>query len=207
MSAQRFGYVRVSTREQADRGLSMEAQEKALIDARCTRIFKDAGVSGRQISRPEFDKMLETLREGDTVVVWKLDRLGRDAIHLQQTAAALKQQGVGFESITESFLNSSAEGVAFMMGLFALLAQMESDKISERTKLGLEQARANGKQVGGRAAVTADDPKVQTAVKLHAKGWNASQIGHEVARVHGGKVPARQTVYRWLDIAGARSAA
>lgn len=205
MSNQRFGYVRVSTREQADHGVSLEAQEQALREAECTRIFVDAGISGRQTSRHEFDRMLDTLREGDTVVVWKLDRLGRDAIHLQQTAAALKQQGVGFESITEPFLNSSAEGVAFMVGLFALLAQMESDKISERTKFGLAKARANGKQIGGRAAVVPDNPKVQTAAKLHGQSWNASQIGHEVARVHGGKVPSRQTVYRWLGIAGVRT--
>lgn len=207
MSTVRFGYARVSTREQADHGVSLEAQERALRDAGCTRIFVDAGVSGRQTSRPEFDHMLDTLQEGNTVVVWKLDRLGRDAIHLQQTAEALKRKGIRFESITEPFLNSSAEGVGFMVGLFALLAQMESDKISERTKLGLEQARANGKQIGGRAAVTATDPKVQTAAKLHEQGWNASQIGHEVARVHRCKVPARQTVYRWLKIAGVRDAA
>lgn len=203
----RIGYARVSTMEQADNGLSMEAQERALREAGCERVYADAGVSGRAVSRPQFDRMLESLRPGDTVVVWKLDRLGRNAIHLQQTAAGLKQEGVGLESITEPFLNSSAEGVGFMVGLFALLAQMESDKISERTKFGLEEARAKGKKIGGRAAVTATDPKVQTAAKLHQQGWNASQIGHEVARVHRCKVPTRQTVYRWLTIAGARDAA
>lgn len=207
MSAERIGYARVSTTEQAADGLSIAAQERLLREAGCERVFTDAGVSGRQTSRPQFDRMLDTLREGDTVVVWKLDRLGRDAIHLQQTARALKDQQVGFESLTETFLNTGAAGVEFMFGLFALLAQMESDKISERTKLGLEQARANGKQIGGRAAVTATDPKVQTAAKLHEQGWNASQIGHEVARVHRCKVPARQTVYRWLTIAGVRDAA
>lgn len=201
MSAQKIGYIRVSTREQAEHGLSVEAQRQKLIEAGCSRVFVDAGVSGRQTSRPQFDRMLETLREGDTVVVWKLDRLGRDAIHLQQTAQELKAQGVAFESLTEPFLNSSSEGVSFMVGLFALLAQMESDKISERTKMGLEEARRQGKQVGGRRAVTAENPRVQLAAKLHAQGWNAAQIGQEIARVHGGKVPARQTIYRYLEIA------
>lgn len=202
----RIGYARVSTAEQADNGLSLDAQQAKLTEAGCERIYVDAGVSGRQTSRPEFDRMIDALRPGDTVVVWKLDRLGRDAIHLQQTAAKLKAQGVGLESITESFLNSGAEGVSFMVGLFALLAQMESDKISERTKLGMAQAKANGSQIGGRAPVTADSPKVRTAGKLHAQGWTAPQIAQEVARLHGGKVASRQTVYRWLDTAGVRSA-
>jgi DNA invertase Pin-like site-specific DNA recombinase len=202
----RIGYARVSTAEQASDGLSLEAQETKLREAGCERIYIDRGVSGRQTSRPQFDRMLDSLRAGDTVVVWKLDRLGRDAIHLQQTAAALKEQGVGLESITEPFINSGAEGVSFMVGLFSLLAQMESDKISERTKLGMAQAKANGVQIGGRAPVTADSPKVRTAAKLHAQGWNAAQIAGEVARLHGGKVASRQTVYRWLDTAGVRSA-
>lgn len=201
MSAQKIGYIRVSTREQAEHGLSVEAQRQHLTEAGCSRVFVDAGVSGRQTSRPEFDRMLDTLREGDTVVVWKLDRLGRDAIHLQQTARALKDQQVGFESITEPFLNTGASGVEFMFGLFALMAQMESDKISERTKMGLEEARRQGKQLGGRKPVTAESPRVQLAAKLHAQGWNAAQIGQEIARVHGGRVPARQTIYRYLEIA------
>lgn len=201
MTAQKIGYIRVSTQEQAEHGLSVEAQRQHLTEAGCSRVFIDAGVSGRQTSRPEFDRMLDTLRDGDTVVVWKLDRLGRDAIHLQQTARALKDQHVGFESITEPFLNTGASGVEFMFGLFALMAQMESDKISERTKMGLEEARRQGKQVGGRRAVTAENPRVQLAAKLHSQGWNAAQIGQEIARVHGGRVPARQTVYRYLDIA------
>ncbi|WP_272027151.1 recombinase family protein [Kocuria rosea] len=200
----RIGYVRVSTAEQAENGLSLDAQEAKLREAGCERIYADRGVSGRQTSRPEFDRMIDALRRGDTVVIWKLDRLGRDAIHLQQTAVALKAQGVGLESVTESFLNSGAEGVSFMVGLFALLAQMESDKISERTKLGMAQAKANGAQIGGRAPVTADSPKVRTAAKLHAQGWNAAQIAQEAARLHGGKVASRQTVYRWLDLAGVR---
>lgn len=203
----RIGYARVSTTEQAENGLSLDAQETQLRKAGCERIYADRGVSGRQTSRPEFDRMLDALRLGDTVVVWKLDRLGRDAIHLQQTAAALKDRGVGLESLTEPFLNSGAEGVSFMVGLFALLAQMESDKISERTKLGMAQARANGSQIGGRAPVTGEHPKVRTAAKLHAQGWNAAQIAQEVARLHGGKPASRQTVYRWLDLAGVRASA
>lgn len=200
----RIGYVRVSTAEQAEHGLSLEAQETQLRKVGCERIYADRGVSGRQTSRPEFDRMLDALRPGDTVVVWKLDRLGRDAIHLQQTAAALKAQGVGLESVTESFLNSGAEGVSFMVGLFALLAQMESDKISERTKLGMAQAKANGAQIGGRAPITSDSPKVRTAAKLHGQGWNAAQIAQEVARLHGGKPASRQTIYRWLSLDGVR---
>lgn len=201
----RIGYARVSTTEQADNGLSLDAQKVKLQEAGCERVYVDRGVSGRQTSRPEFDRMIDTLRPGDTVVVWKLDRLGRDAIHLQQTAAALKAQGVGLESVTEPFLDSGAEGVSFMVGLFALLAQMESDKISERTKLGMAQAKASGKQIGGRAAVTGEHPKVKTAAKLHQQGWTAPQIAQEVARVHGGKPASRQTVYRWLNLAEVRA--
>lgn len=201
MSAQKIGYIRVSTREQAEHGLSVEAQRQHLTDAGCSRVFVDAGVSGRQTSRPEFDRMLDSLREGDTVVVWKLDRLGRDAIHLQQTARALKDQHVGFESITEPFLNTGASGVEFMFGLFALMAQMESDKISERTKMGLEEARRQGKKLGGRATVTADNPRVKLAAELNSKGRNAAEIGDALARKFGGNAPARQTVYRYLEIA------
>lgn len=198
----KIGYARVSTAKQAAQGLSLEAQEAKLREDGCERVFVERGVSGTTTSRPELDRMMDALRPGDTVVVWKLDRLGRDHIHLQETVESLSARGIGVQSLTEPIFSGDKGVTRLMVAILSTLASIEREKISERTKMGLEEARRQGKQVGGRRAVTAEDPRVQLAAKLHSQGWNAAQIGQEIARVHGGRVPARQTVYRYLDIAG-----
>lgn len=197
----KIGYARVSTAKQAAQGLSVEAQEAKLREDGCERVYVERGVSGTTTSRPELDRMMDTLRPGDTVVVWKLDRLGRDHIHLQQTVESLSARGIGVQSLTEPIFSGDKGVTRLMVAILSTLASIEREKISERTIMGLEEARRQGKKLGGRATVTADNPRVQLAAKLHAKGWNAAQIGQEIARVHGGKTPARQTVYRYLDIA------
>ena len=137
-----IGYARVSTQDQ-----SLASQEDALNRAGCERIYSDK-TSGTQDDRTGLAKALEVLREGDTLIVWKLDRLGRSLSHLVELVNDLKHKGVGFKSLQESIDTTSGVG-KLMFHFFASLAEFERDIIQERTKAGLASARARGKK-GGR---------------------------------------------------------
>ena len=197
----KIGYARVSTAKQAAQGLSLESQEAKLREDGCERVFVERGVSGTTTSRPELDRMMDALRPGDTVVVWKLDRLGRDHIHLQETVESLSARGIGVQSLTEPIFSGDKGVTRLMVAILSTLASIEREKISERTKMGLEEARRQGKKLGGRATVTAENPRVKYAAELHDRGRNAAEIADALARKFGGNAPARQTVYRYLDIA------
>lgn len=138
----KIGYARVSTTEQ-----NLDLQNDALTSAGCEKIFTDT-ISGRVNERPGLDGAFNALRKGDTLVVWKLDRLGRTVKQLVDFVLELKDQGVEFQSITDGIDTSTSMG-QFMFHIMAALAQMERDLISERTRAGLAAARKRGK-VGGR---------------------------------------------------------
>ncbi|MBT1173915.1 recombinase family protein [Bifidobacterium sp. MA2] len=140
----RFGYARISTA-----GQSADLQIDALERAGCDRVFVDTA-SGVKAHRPELDHMIELLREGDVVVVWRLDRLGRSMQNLVALMNRFQEMGVGFVSLTES-IDTTTPGGMLTFNLFAALSQFERDLISERTKAGLEAARARGRR-GGRPA-------------------------------------------------------
>jgi DNA invertase Pin-like site-specific DNA recombinase len=137
-----IGYARVSTREQ-----HLTLQQDALQAAGCEKIFVDE-ISGTIASRPGLDKLKEQLRRGDTLVVWRLDRLGRSIRDLIDWVMKLEQEGVGFQSLQESIDTTTSNG-KLVFHLFAALAEFERNLIAERTRAGLEAARARGRK-GGR---------------------------------------------------------
>lgn len=140
--AVRIGYARVSTADQ-----SLDVQTDALSKAGCTIIYEERA-SGSKDDRAELAQAIKALRAGDTLVVWRLDRLGRSLSHLIVTVNDLAARGIGFESITEKIDTGSAVG-QLMFHLFATLAQFERQLVSERTKAALSSARARGRS-GGR---------------------------------------------------------
>ena len=182
-TAIRLGYVRVSTADQNE-----DLQSDALTAAGCDRLFVDHA-SGKTDSRPGLDSMLEQLRPGDTVVVWRLDRLGRSLRHLIDLANLMDERGVALVSLRES-LDTSTPGGRLIFHVFGALAEFERDLIRERTTAGLAAARARGRH-GGRPTVWTDE-KLQAARAMHASGEHDIS---SIARVLG---ISRATLYRGL---------
>ena len=139
---QRIGYARVSTDDQ-----NLDLQRDALTRAGCSIIYEEAA-SGKSTARPELEQCFKALRAGDSLVVWRLDRLGRSLPDLVQIVAALEQRGIGFESLSEKIETGSAAG-RLVFHVFAALSEFERNLIRERTQAGLAAARARGR-AGGR---------------------------------------------------------
>jgi len=152
--AHAFGYARVSTADQ-----DAQLQHDALTAAGCYRIFTDTA-SGSLQSRPELDKLLDQLRPGGTLVVWRLDRLGRSIRHLIDQLSELQDRGIEFRSLQEN-IDTPSPGGRLVFHIFASLAEFERDIITERTNAGLAAARARGR-VGGRPPSLTGD-KLATA--------------------------------------------
>jgi DNA invertase Pin-like site-specific DNA recombinase len=159
-----IGYARVSTDDQ-----TLNLQLDALTTAGCDRIFRDT-FSGAKADRPGLSQALDHLRPGDTLVVWRLDRLGRSLRHLIETITALEQRGIGFRSLTES-IDTTTPGGKLIFHIFGALAEFERDLIRERTNAGLVAARARGR-TGGRPKVKAFQysRKLAAARRLFAEG-------------------------------------
>jgi DNA invertase Pin-like site-specific DNA recombinase len=143
----RIGYARVSTADQ-----SLDAQIDALKKAGCSVIYSEHA-SGTKDNRPELAQALKALRSGDTLVVWRLDRLGRSLSHLVGTVNDLAKRQVGFESVTEKIDTGSAVG-ELVFNMFATLAQFERQLNSERTKSALDALRARGRKGGRKATLS-----------------------------------------------------
>ena len=161
-----IGYARVSTAEQ-DTALQTDALHKA----GCERIFEDT-ISGAKAERPGLTAALAYVREGDTLVVWRLDRLGRSLAHLIEVISALEARSVGFLSITES-IDTTTSGGRLIFHVFGALGQFERDLIRDRTKAGLAAAAARGRKGGRKPVVTAD--KLQRAREHIANGLNVRE--------------------------------
>ena len=170
------GYVRVSTADQ-----DVALQNDALTKAGVEKIFEDQGVSGSKTDRPGLKAALDYLREGDTLVVWKLDRLGRSMSHLLKTVSDLEERGVGFRSLTEQIDTTTSAG-RLVFGIFGALGQFERDLIRERTNAGLAAAAARGRKGGRPTAAT--PAKVAEARKHIARGLTVREAA---ARVKVGK--------------------
>ncbi|WP_327143025.1 recombinase family protein [Nocardia sp. NBC_01327] len=179
-----IGYARVSTNDQ-----DPQLQLDALKAAGAERIYTDVGVSGAKTERPELDRCLDHLREGDVLAVWKLDRLGRNTVHVLQLIEQLTERGIGFRSLTEGLHTDGPMGKA-MLTIMAAFAQLERDTMIERTRAGLAAAAANGRK-GGRPRKVGDADAAK-AKELKAKGINAPDI----AKMLG---CSRATVYRYLS--------
>ena len=136
------GYARVSTQDQ-----SVDLQVDALRQADCEELYVDEGISGATADRPELLRLLDDLEEGDSVAVWKLDRLGRSLPHLIELVRGFGDLGVHFTSLSES-INTSTPGGELIFHVLGALAQFERSLISERTKAGIQAAKARGKAVG-----------------------------------------------------------
>lgn len=152
------GYARVSTKEQ-----HLHLQEDALKSAGCTEIYTDIA-SGSKSERPGLDKALLRIREGDTLVVWKLDRLGRSIQHLIETVAALSQIQVSFKSLQEN-IDTSTSGGKLIFHIFGALAEFERDLIRERTEAGLKSAKARG-HMGGRPSLL-DSRQIKRMIEMY----------------------------------------
>src|SRR4029434_5299820 len=149
-----IGYARVSTHDQ-----TLALQQDALTQAGCERLFTDTA-SGAKADRPGLEEALSHIRSGDTLVVWKLDRLGRSLPHLIETITRLQERGIGFKSLTEQ-IDTTTSGGKLIFHVFGALAEFERDVIRERTQAGLIAARARGRHGGHpRAAALSDARKV-----------------------------------------------
>jgi len=138
----RIGYARVSTEDQ-----KLDLQLQALRQGGCGKIFSDHGISGREFDRPGLDEVLRALEPGDTLVVWRLDRLGRSLMHLVQLMDDLGARGVHFHSLTEN-IDTGSSGGRLLFHMIAALAEFERTLISERTRAGMAAARERGQRLG-----------------------------------------------------------
>lgn len=181
---QRIGYARVSTDDQ-----NLDMQRDALTGAGCSVIYQET-TSGKGAARPELDQCRKALRSGDTLVVWRLDRLGRSLPDLVQIVAELEQKGVGFESITERIETGSAAG-KLVFHVFSALAEFERNLIRERTNAGLAAARARGRAGGRKPKLDEKDVREIRAL------WRDKSIPvADIARRYG---VSRTTLYKHLD--------
>jgi DNA invertase Pin-like site-specific DNA recombinase len=153
----KIGYARVSTQDQ-----NLDMQVDALEKAGCERIYKEK-MSGKKDDRPELQKCLDALREGDTLVVYKLDRLGRSTFKLLELTSGFEKNGIDFVSIVDGIDTTTTVG-RFFFRTMASIAELERDIIVERTQAGLQAARARGR-VGGRPETPKKD--VERALKLY----------------------------------------
>lgn len=167
-----IGYARVSTSDQ-----SVAMQVEALENAGCHRVFTDVA-SGAKADRPGLEQALAYLREGDTLVVWKIDRLGRSLSHLVQTVDELRDRGVSFRSLNDAGIDTSTRNGKLMFNFFAILAEFERDLISERTKAGLVSAAVRGRKGGRKPVIT--PAKLDKARELMAKGLNVREAAAAV---------------------------
>jgi DNA invertase Pin-like site-specific DNA recombinase len=177
------GYARVSTADQ-----SLDLQRDGLTGAGCERVFTDIA-SGAKDERVGLAEALAFLRPGDTLVVWKLDRLGRSLKHLIETVTALQAKKIGFRSLRES-IDTTTSGGKLIFHVFGALAEFERDLIGERTRAGLQAARARGRQ-GGRPRAL-DEKRLALARSLHK---DPSHKVEDICRTLG---ISRATFYRHL---------
>lgn len=186
------GYARVSTAEQ-----SLDLQRDALTSAGCETIYTDVA-SGARDDRPGLGEALKALRKGDVFVVWKLDRVGRSLPHLVQLVTELQNKDVGFRVLTDNIDTTTATG-RLVFHLFAALAEFERSLIVERTRAGLDAARARGRQGGRPPKMT--PAKIRMAMTLMADPRNVAQ---DIA-AHLDISTA--TLYRYVDGKGAPTSA
>lgn len=165
-----IGYARVSTAEQ-----NPALQLDALAKVGCTQIFQDKASGATD--RPGLTAALAFVREGDVLVVWKLDRLGRSLPHLIETVRALQTRGVGFRSLTEA-IDTTTPGGRLIFHIFGALGQFERDLIQERTRAGLDAAAARGRR-GGRKPVVTED-KLRRARALIAQGLTVREAAARI---------------------------
>jgi DNA invertase Pin-like site-specific DNA recombinase len=185
MASMNVGYARVSTQDQKP-----ELQRDALEEVGCERIFWER-ISSRKENRPELEKALEYCREGDVLVVWRLDRLGRSLKDLIEIVNTCEERGIGFRSLREA-IDTTTSGGRLVFHIFGALAEFERDVIRERTMAGLQAARARGRKGGRRPKL--DKRKIELAKKMLE---DPDTTVKEVAEAFG---VSTDTVYRRVGV-------
>ena len=186
-----IGYARVS---KADGSQSLDLQRDALISTGVgeDQIYSDRA-SGKKDERPGLDACLKALRDGDVLVVWKLDRMGRSLHHLVKTVAGLSERGVGLKVLTGqgAQIDTTTAAGRLSFGIFAALAEFESELIRERTMAGLQAARARGRKGGRKFALTKAQVRMAQAA-MASRDTSVSELCKEL-----GVKPV--TLYRYVD--------
>lgn len=187
----KIGYARVSTLDQ-----NLDLQMDALKNAGCEVIYQEK-VSGKNKERPELNQLFSKLRSKDTVIVWKLDRLGRSLRDLIDLVAEMQKLEVNFVSIQDSINTATATG-RFTFNIFASLAEFEREIISERTKAGLASARARGRKGGRPSGLSKENLSKAKTIKMlfDLQEKTMQEIADDLAL-------SRSTCYRYLDIVNA----
>ena len=180
----KIGYARISTDDQ-----SLDLQRDALRIAGCDKVFEDT-ISGAKAERPGLRQALGQLRDGDTLVVWRLDRLGRSLKDLITRAEELNEMGVGLKSLQES-IDTASSGGKLIFHMFGALAEFERNLIRERTNAGLSAARARGRK-GGRKKILDADQRAH-AVELYKSRKHTAK---EISALMG---ISRQTLYHYIE--------
>ena len=189
--AKLVGYARVSTQDQ-----EVQLQVDALKKAGCAKsmIFIDK-ISGVKAERPGLEKCMAALDNGDTLLVWRLDRLGRSVSHLVKLIEELGEKGIGFRSLCDGAIDTTTASGELIFNIFSSLAQTDRLLIQERTRPGLDAARARGR-LGGRKKIAATDPKVLMAKKMH------KDHGMSIADICKTLKLSRATFYRYINLEG-----
>ncbi len=181
------GYARVST---DDQDLSLQLDE--LKKAGCRKIFSDK-ISGSKDDRPGLNNCLLYLEQGDTLLVWRIDRLGRSLQHLVGIVSGFQEKGIHFRSLHDGAIDTTTASGELVFNIFASMAQFERRLIQERTKAGLDAARARGK-LGGRKPIEKDDKRVVMAKKLKA------DKSISIMEICGMLKISRATYYRYVNM-------
>ena len=184
MAIMKVGYARVSTHDQ-----NLSLQLDALGRAGCQKIYQDQ-MSSMKADRPGLQEALSYLRSGDTLVVWRLDRLGRSLKHLIEMVNLLEEQGIGFQSLQES-IDTTTSGGRLVFHIFGALAEFERNLIQERTQAGLQAARARGRK-GGRPR-SLDETKTALLYHLYDAKRHSIQEMCDILRI------SKSTLYSYLD--------
>jgi DNA invertase Pin-like site-specific DNA recombinase len=187
----KLGYARVSTFEQ-----NLDLQLDALQKEGCKRIFTDK-ISGVKSKKPDFENLMEYARIGDTIVVWKLDRLGRSTVHLIELMQELKEKGIHLKSLSESIDTTSATGTLFFQ-FMCILAEHERNIIRERTLAGLSSARARGRTGGRPKGLAQQYQLIAPEVKeMYEKGNRTTE---EIRKIFN--IKSQPTLYKILIFSG-----
>ncbi len=180
-----IGYARVSTQEQ-----TLNLQTDALTNVGCMKIFTDTA-SGAKAERKGLEEALAYVRAGDSLVIWKLDRLGRSLKHLIETITDLNNRNIGFKSLTEN-IDTTTSGGKLIFHIFGALAEFERDIIRERTQAGLQAARARGRK-GGR-------PKALTGKKIMMARELYENKNNSISEICKSLNISRATLYRYIQV-------
>lgn len=186
----KIGYARISTKDQ-----NLDLQKDALLKTGCKKIFEEV-VSGAKKERPVLNQLITELREGDTVVVWKIDRLGRSLKHLVDMINIFHERGVAFQSLNDPIDTTTAQG-RLTFNIFASLAEFEREMIRERTYAGLTSAKARGRKGGRPKGLSVQAQATACAAEtLYKEGKLSSE---QIAKRLG---ISKNTLYTYLRFRG-----